>query len=50
MEFATACGAYVTQGPGAIAPQGSEEQIKEFLSSRDYPTPPKEYFHLDGQA
>ena len=50
VEFATACGAYVTQGAGAIAPQGTEEQIEEFLSTRGYPTPPKEYFHLESTA
>jgi len=51
VEFATACGAYVTQGPGAIAPQGDEADIEEFLSTvRDYPTPPREYFDIEAKV
>ena len=51
VEFATACGAYVTQGPGAIAPQGDEADIEEFLSTvRAYPTPPREYFDIEAKV
>lgn len=50
VEFATACGAFVTQGAGAIEPQANEEQIRDFLSTRNYPHPPEEYFHLNISA
>lgn len=47
VEFGTACGAYVTQGPGAIAPQPTEADIAHFLSKNwDFEIPPKEYFDL----
>jgi fructokinase len=47
VEFGTACGAFVTQGPGAIEPQPTEADIAQFLSKNwDFDIPPAEYFDL----
>jgi fructokinase len=47
VEFGTACGAFVTQGPGAIEPQPTEADIAQFLGKNwDFETPPAEYFDL----
>jgi len=47
VEFGTACGAYVTQGPGAIAPQPQESDIATFLGKNwDFEIPPAKYFDL----